>query len=143
VTAEALLQELQSRGVQLTPEGDRIRYRAPRGALTPELRARLSEHKGEVLSVLQGQGELLESAPAIEVRQQTGAVLIGSPRFGEIWLALDPCLAGQLRAEESQQARPRPVLTTADLARLEGKPAGVVDAMLDTLAAFPDAAVLQ
>jgi hypothetical protein len=143
VTAEALLHELHNRGVQLFPEGDRIRYRAPRGALTPELKARLSEQKGEVLSVLQRQGELLESAPALEVRQQIGAVRIASPRFGEVWLCLDPCLAGQLRAEESQRTDPRPVLTTADLAHLECKPPQMVEAILNTLTAFPGARVLQ
>ena len=143
MTAEALLQELWSRGVRLTPEGDRIRYCAPRGALTPELRARLSEHRGEVLSVLQGQREPLKSAPALEVRQQIGAVRIASPRYGEVWLALDPCLAGQLRAEESRRDDPRPVLTTADLAHLEGRPPALVEALLNTFAAFPGAQVLK
>jgi hypothetical protein len=127
VTAEALLQELHSRGVQLAPEGDRIRYRAPRGVLTPDLKAKLSEHKAEVLSVLQAQG----------------AVLIASPRFGEVWMALDPCMADQLRAEESQRTDPRPVLTAADLAHLEDRSPQMVEAMLNTITAFPGTRVLQ
>jgi hypothetical protein len=35
------------------------------------------------------------------------------------------------------------VLTTADLARLEGKPPPLVEAILNTLAAFPGAQVVQ
>ena len=143
MTAEALLHELHSRGVQLTPEGDRIRYRAPRGALTPDLKARLREHKGEVLAVLQGQAGLFDLGSALEIRQEIGAVLVASPRFGQVWLALDPCMEGQLRAEESQRTDPRPVLTTADLAQLEGRPAVMISAMLATIAAFPGSRVVQ
>ena len=65
MTAEVLLQELRSRGVRLIPEGDRIRYRAPMGALTPDLKAKLSARKVEVLAALQGERlQPIPSAPA-------------------------------------------------------------------------------
>ncbi|MBI4498199.1 MAG: hypothetical protein HY689_09900 [Chloroflexi bacterium] len=53
MTAETLLRELQSRGFVLTPEPpDGLRVNAPRGALTPELRATLAAHKPESIALL-------------------------------------------------------------------------------------------
>ena len=39
-------------GIQLYPEGERIRYRAPRGALTDELRRAIVLHRVELLTLL-------------------------------------------------------------------------------------------
>ena len=48
-----LISELTARGIELIPEGeDRLRYRAPKGALTSELKAEIATHKREVLSAL-------------------------------------------------------------------------------------------
>jgi hypothetical protein len=44
-----LLQRLHAAGVILTVQGDRLRYRCPTGALTPELRAALAEWKPDLL----------------------------------------------------------------------------------------------
>ncbi|QBS37116.1 hypothetical protein E1B22_03775 [Thermaerobacter sp. FW80] len=52
MTAAALLTELRRRGVEVWADGDRLCYRAPRGALTPELREAVRAHKGELLAVL-------------------------------------------------------------------------------------------
>lgn len=54
MTAAALLAELRRRGVELWAEGDRLGYRAPRGALTPELREAVAARKGELLELLRG-----------------------------------------------------------------------------------------
>ncbi len=40
-----LLQAIHDAGIVLTVEGDRMKYRAPAGAVTPELRAALAELK--------------------------------------------------------------------------------------------------
>jgi hypothetical protein len=48
----ALLVELRRAGVRLQVEGDALRFQAPKGALTPELRARLRAHRDEILSFL-------------------------------------------------------------------------------------------
>lgn len=58
MTALALLAELRRRGVVLEASGDRLRYRAPSGALTAELRAALAAHKDALLEVLR------ETSPA-------------------------------------------------------------------------------
>ena len=47
-----LLADLEQRGVRLWPDGEQLAIRAPKGALTPELRAQLAEHKTEILNRL-------------------------------------------------------------------------------------------
>jgi len=144
VSAAQVIESLRARGgrLHLLP-GDHLGV-SPASVLTDALRTEIRAHKTELVQVLREEDGHLESAPALEVRrQQIGAVLIASPRFGEVWLCLDPCLAGQLRAEESQQPSPRPVLTVEELTHLRGKPPALVEAMLNTFAAFPGAAVLQ
>ena len=47
-----LLAELAGRGVKLWAEDGQLRYRAPKGALTPELRDELALHKAEVIKWL-------------------------------------------------------------------------------------------
>jgi hypothetical protein len=52
LTATALLESLRSLGVRLSASGDRLRFRAPVGVLTPELRAALVEEKPALLAAL-------------------------------------------------------------------------------------------
>lgn len=47
-----LLATLEERGIELTPDGDQIHYRAPRGALTHELREAIRLHKPRLLALL-------------------------------------------------------------------------------------------
>jgi hypothetical protein len=79
-----------------------------------------------------------------ETREQPGAVLIRSARFGrEVWIALDPCMVPELQAEEAERPEPRPVLTPEDVARLRGKPEGAIRAVLNALAVFPGSRLMQ
>jgi amino acid adenylation domain-containing protein len=48
----SLLNELSKQGVELWFEGARLRFRAPRGALSAEQRARLAEHRDEAIAAL-------------------------------------------------------------------------------------------
>jgi hypothetical protein len=48
----ALLDELQRLGVDIHSDGDKLKYDAPKGAMTADLRAELAEHKGELLELL-------------------------------------------------------------------------------------------
>jgi acetylornithine/succinyldiaminopimelate/putrescine aminotransferase/predicted amino acid dehydrogenase len=52
VSAAELLTNLRSLGIELRAEDGQLRYSAPRGTLTPELRSQLIEHKPELLAVL-------------------------------------------------------------------------------------------
>jgi amino acid adenylation domain-containing protein len=63
-----LLDELAARRIELRLEDGKLRYRAPEGALTPELRERLGTQRDALVAYLRGQPlpepELLSSAPA-------------------------------------------------------------------------------
>jgi amino acid adenylation domain-containing protein len=52
MTAGELLAYLRKRGVELWADGDRLRYNAPKGVLTPFLRTELAECKSEILNIL-------------------------------------------------------------------------------------------
>jgi len=55
VSIEALLQEIALQGVELWFEGDRLRFRAPKGALNADQRSQLSAHKAEVVAHLRAE----------------------------------------------------------------------------------------
>ena len=55
-TVEGLYSRLAGLGVQLWAQGEKLRYRAPKGVMTQELRAQLGERKGELLRLLGGHG---------------------------------------------------------------------------------------
>ena len=70
MTSGETLAELERLGVVLEPNGDKLRYRAPQGALTPELREAITENKAEIISTLRrlgdGQAPPLDRAPQTE-----------------------------------------------------------------------------
>jgi hypothetical protein len=83
----------------------------------------------------------LQSAVITESREQIGAVLLRSPRYGEVWVVLEGSLLGELRAEEQERPDPRPVRTTDQVLRLRGKSEAATRAVLNTLAVFPEAEI--
>ena len=54
MTAADLLTHCRERGIVLVDQGDRLQFRAPKGALTPDLKAALARHKGALLAILRG-----------------------------------------------------------------------------------------
>ncbi len=52
MTAAEVLTTCREAGIRLEAAGDRLRYEAPSGTLTPELRDTLTRHKAELLSLL-------------------------------------------------------------------------------------------
>lgn len=52
MTTSDILLELRKRRIELTPLGDRLRYRAPMGNMTPELRDAVVKNKSTLISVL-------------------------------------------------------------------------------------------
>jgi amino acid adenylation domain-containing protein len=55
-SAIALVDEFRCHGIELWTDGERLRYRAPAGALTPEFATQLKEHKGELIRYLASHG---------------------------------------------------------------------------------------
>ena len=55
MSAVDLLATLRARDCELTAAGERLRVEAPAGALTPDLRAALAEHKAEILTELEAE----------------------------------------------------------------------------------------
>jgi hypothetical protein len=53
VIVENLLRTLADRAVELYLDGDRLRFRAPAGALTPELREEIAAHRPTIIERLQ------------------------------------------------------------------------------------------
>ncbi len=59
MTPTDLLADLAQHGVQLWAEGDHLHFRAPSGALTPELRAALGQYRSQILAALRtGNGSI-------------------------------------------------------------------------------------
>ena len=52
MSPQVLLEQLHEMGVEVIPEGDRLRLRAPKGVLTPEVQRAISEQKPEILRCL-------------------------------------------------------------------------------------------
>lgn len=76
--AAEVLSELQAKGVTLAPEGDKLRWRAPKGTMTPDLLARVREAKPALLALLAG------GAP-VPVVPRPAARPFGSPEAVERW----------------------------------------------------------
>jgi len=55
-----IVQHLANAGVTLRIIGNAIRYTAPRGAMTPDLRAALIEHKPEILHAFNERAAIME-----------------------------------------------------------------------------------
>ena len=53
MTATEIIRDLQSRGVELRAEGDRLRFR-PKEAVTPDLIKILKQHKAEIIAAVAG-----------------------------------------------------------------------------------------
>jgi replicative DNA helicase len=73
VTLAALLADCDARGIVLGAYGDRLQYRAPHGALTPELRAALVDHKAELVAML---------ASPLDRVERAESDLLGLPKTG-------------------------------------------------------------
>ncbi len=65
MSATDLLDSVRSCGVELLPEGDRLRYRGPTSAVTPALLGELRQHKAELLAALDQEARAI---PVLEIR---------------------------------------------------------------------------
>ena len=91
MTAAALLRALIAADVDLWREGDRLRFRAPAGALTGDLRALVGEHRAALLALVPrvgtgGEPFGLTAVEIAEFRRLGVEVRVRSPKAGEFWL---------------------------------------------------------
>ena len=131
-----VLTELRHRGVELIPEGEAIRYRAPKGAMTPDLRQALSAHKSELLALLSHQAQPTFDADASEV----AAVKLVNTVIGDIWLLAD----AEALADHPDIIRAGlPVFFFDEVEMLRGKTPVELKAIGMVKATFPTGRVLQ
>ena len=52
MSVDAFLSQLEAMGVRLSANDDKLHCRAPEGVMDAALRARLREHKSEILQIL-------------------------------------------------------------------------------------------
>ena len=65
MTAGEVLTVCRQAGIRLEAIGDKIRYEAPPGTLTPTLRDTLTQHKTELLGLLAQQFVTLKNGPTL------------------------------------------------------------------------------
>ena len=65
MTTVELLTTCRQAGIHLEAAGDKLRYEAPPGTLTPELRDTLTHHKAELLTLLTRQFVTLRNGPTL------------------------------------------------------------------------------
>lgn len=63
MTVSELLPRLRHLGVRFWLENDQLRYRAPAGVMTPDLRAELIEHKAEMITFLREAAQAVRTTP--------------------------------------------------------------------------------
>lgn len=102
MNAAEVLSELENRGVAITTDGDRLRWRAPKGAMTPDLIQRAQAYKPAILALLTNRHECAIVERINRAHQPSdpgrcalcresdgrGAVVLpfGTLTFGHVWL---------------------------------------------------------
>jgi amino acid adenylation domain-containing protein len=74
MTTIEFLARLHAREVRVWVDGNNLRCRAPKGALTPELRDQLAERKGEILALLQGHDSVSRSVVPVQRVPRSGSL---------------------------------------------------------------------
>ncbi len=128
MSVAGLISELLDAGVELWAEGERLRYRAARGLLTPEQRRRLAEHKAAIVALL---GPRRKHALPSFAQQRLWFLDQFAPATAAYNIATAAELRGALNipaiaAGFRQLARRHEILRTCFTA-FEGRPAQVVD----------------
>jgi hypothetical protein len=117
MTLPELLAELESAGVRLQAHGDQLDIDAPRGALTPDLLARLQAHKPDLLDLLRNPQPHATAGNAGEIWQAALEQLNGDPLF-------PPDLLAQLRAAGVRWASELPEDDRTGLPKSSARPNG-------------------
>jgi natural product biosynthesis luciferase-like monooxygenase protein len=103
MTVDQLEVSLDQLGVRLISDGEKLRFEAPRGALTPDLRAAITEHKAELQARLRARAsEPRVAPPRLEPSEERAAPLsYGQQRL----LFMDQFLGDEARAMYNMPGR--------------------------------------
>ena len=82
-----LLAELRRRGVRLSVHGDKLRYVAPKGALTPDLLEAMRRHKPDLLRLLSRPPIPPDVVAGVEAALRAGRWVVVGTAYGDIILA--------------------------------------------------------
>ena len=52
--SKKLIEELKTKAIELHRTGDKLKWKAPKGAMTKEIRDSLKQHKPELLKLVEG-----------------------------------------------------------------------------------------
>jgi len=63
MTLDQFLTDLAGRQVTLFLDGNRLRYRAPEGALTPQMQETITEHRTEIIELLRNGARVAATRP--------------------------------------------------------------------------------
>lgn len=84
MNAIQLISALKEQGIVLFVDGNELRFRAPKGALTADLKTQIAKHREEIVRHLQAQAEYSKPQPNKCLRCNTGEWIDESPRNGSI-----------------------------------------------------------
>lgn len=79
MTTAEFLSRVRDMGINLWVDGDDLRYSAPKGTLTPELRAEMVERKAEILALLRETRAAAPPSQTDEAKPEPGATFV-APR---------------------------------------------------------------
>ena len=143
-----LLGHLRERGVRIWEEGGQLSFKAPKGALTPELREEIAGRKAEVLAFLRRQVSPPQAGPPLAPVPRTGEIPVSFAQQ-RLWL-LDRYEPGNPVYNIVQAVRLRGRLDEAALGKalgevvrrheslrttfgeIEGRPVQVISPVADT-----------
>jgi hypothetical protein len=99
VNAAQVLERARTKGIALSGEGGRLRYEAPAGRLTPDLREALAANKAAILDILEA--ERLAGQHIVQCRNCEHH--IASPSVsrasGAVWEMPGGCARGRTRSD--------------------------------------------
>ncbi len=84
MTTEELTETLSTRGITLFLEGGALRFRAPKGALTADLKQHVADHRGEIIDRLRNREAQRAGTPNAKCRCESNEWVDEPPKDGQV-----------------------------------------------------------
>ncbi len=145
MSAQAILDELLARGAKVYRVGTALAVE-PRRVLDDALRAAIRAERERLLELVPEEADSPEPHAPAPPGPNVLARLVETEAQGHLWLALDEASADELRryerAWEALGDEPLPVMTAAEVGRLDGKGPETVGTVLRVFLTFPGSRVV-